>query len=152
MAVMAWFESRFLPNDSTWITLRNDVVMTRLESRFLPNDTTRVRLIFTKSPNVLLTKQLACTQKWAVFASVTHHQYWRWEGWQVPSNGPPCCGIPECLPNLSLREKPLLPVLDVFAAGWVGKRPFQGAAASLPPKMTEGLAYCSWTPRGSSQD
>jgi len=36
----------------------------------------------------------------------------------------------KCLPNLSLGEHPLLPVLDVFGSGWVVKRPFQGAAAS----------------------
>jgi len=53
----------------------------------------------------------------------------------------------QCLPNLSLREEPLLPVLDVFGAGWVWKRPFQGAATSLLPKMTEDPTYCSWTPR-----
>jgi len=57
----------------------------------------------------------------------------------------------KCLPNLSLGEHPLLPVLDVFGSGWVVKRPFQGAAASQLPKITEDAAYCSWTPRGSLQ-
>jgi len=48
-----------------------------------------------------------------------------------------------------LREQPLLPVMDVFGAGWV--HPCQDAAAFLLPKMTEDPAFCSWTPRGSPQ-
>ena len=55
----------------------------------------------------------------------------------------------KCQPNLSLREQPLLPVLDVFSVDWV--RPFQGAAASLLPRMTEDPAFCSWTLRGRLQ-
>jgi len=53
----------------------------------------------------------------------------------------------KCSLKLSLREQPLLPVVDVFSAGWVGKALFQGTVASLLPKMTQEPAYCSWTPR-----
>jgi len=47
------------------------------------------------------------------------------------------------LPNLSVREQPLLPVLDVFSAGWVEIRPSQGAAAEMLPKMTQDPASSS---------
>jgi len=39
-------------------------------------------------------------------------------------------------PNLSLREQPLLPALDVFGVGWVIKRSSHGAEAEMLPKMT----------------
>jgi len=32
-------------------------------------------------------------------------------------------------------------MLDMFSAGWVGKRPFQGALAEMLPKMTQDPAY-----------
>ena len=40
----------------------------------------------------------------------------------------------KCLQNLSLRDQPLLTVLDMLGADWVGKRPLQEAAASLLPE------------------
>ena len=40
----------------------------------------------------------------------------------------------KCQLNLSIREQPLLPVLDVFGMGCVMRRPFQGAAAEMLPK------------------
>jgi len=46
----------------------------------------------------------------------------------------------KCQPYLSLREQPPLLVLDVFSAGWVGKRLAQGAAAEMLPKMISDLA------------
>jgi len=48
----------------------------------------------------------------------------------------------KCWLNLSLREEPLLSMLDVFRPGWVSyrKRPFQGAVVSLLPRMTEYAA------------
>jgi len=49
----------------------------------------------------------------------------------------------KCLLNLSLREQPLLPVLDVFSVGSVGIHPSHGAAAELLPEMTHGPAYSS---------
>jgi len=40
-------------------------------------------------------------------------------------------------------KQPLLPVLDVFSMGWVGKRLAQGVAAEMLPKMTHKPAYSS---------
>ena len=40
----------------------------------------------------------------------------------------------KCQPNLSIREQPLLPSLDVFGMGWVMKRPSQSAAAEMLPR------------------
>jgi len=40
----------------------------------------------------------------------------------------------KCQLNLSLREQPLLPALDVFGMGWVTKHPSQGAAAEMQTK------------------
>jgi len=51
--------------------------------------------------------------------------------------------FPNCLLKLSIREQPLLPVLDVVCADWVGIRSFQRVAASLLPRMTEDPAYSS---------
>ena len=45
------------------------------------------------------------------------------------------------LPNLSIREQPLSPSLDV--SGWVIKRPSQGVAAEMLPKMTHDPTYSS---------
>jgi len=45
----------------------------------------------------------------------------------------------------------LHPVLDVFSVRWVIKRPSQGVAAEMLPKMTHDPTYSSWTPRGSLQ-
>jgi len=49
----------------------------------------------------------------------------------------------KCQLNLSLREQPLLPVLNVFGMGWVITRPSQSAAAQMLPKMTHDLTYSS---------
>jgi len=47
--------------------------------------------------------------------------HWQRGRWQVPSRGlPPVRHCLKCQPILSLREQPLLPVLDVFSVGWVG--------------------------------
>jgi len=48
----------------------------------------------------------------------------------------------KCQLNLSLREQPLLPALDVFGMGWVIKRPSQGAATKMLP-MTHDPTYSS---------
>jgi len=48
----------------------------------------------------------------------------------------------KCHLNLSLREHPLLPALDVFSMGWITKRPSQGAAAEMLPK-THDPTYSS---------
>jgi len=42
-----------------------------------------------------------------------------WGGWWVPSSDPPCCGLFECLLNLLLWEQALLPLPNMFGAGWV---------------------------------
>jgi len=49
----------------------------------------------------------------------------------------------KCQPNLSLRERPLLPALNVFGVGWVIIRPFQGVAAEMLPNMTHDPTYSS---------
>jgi len=43
--------------------------------------------------------------------------------------------------NLSLREQPLLPALDMFGMGWVIIRPSQGAAAEMLPKTHDPTCY-----------
>jgi len=50
----------------------------------------------------------------------------------------PVAAFLKCLQNLSIRKQPLLLVLDMLGAGWVGIRPSQGLL-----KMTEDPAYCS---------
>jgi len=40
-------------------------------------------------------------------------------------------------------------VLDVFSAGWVGKRLAQGVVAEMLPNVTHDPAYSSRTPMGS---
>jgi len=54
-----------------------------------------------------------------------------------------------CLPNLSTREKTLLPMLDVFGTGWI--RFLQGAAASWQPRILADPVYYSSTSRDSPQ-
>ena len=62
----------------------------------------------------------------------------------MPSRDPPCTTFAtKCQLNLSIREQPLLPVLDVFSMGWIIKRPSQGAAAEMLPKMTHDPTYCT---------
>jgi len=44
----------------------------------------------------------------------------------------PVAPFPKCLLNLSTRQQPLLPVLHVFGAGWVGIHPFWRHDRSIP--------------------
>jgi len=64
-----------------------------------------------------------------------------WGGSQVPSGGPPPSSISsECLPHLSLREQPLLPVLGAFCAGW-----YAVFKTRIPPAAENDrrVAFCS---------
>jgi len=54
----------------------------------------------------------------------------------------------KCQPNLSIREQPLLPGLDVFGMGLVVNRPSRGVEAEILPKIHDPI-NSSWTPRGS---
>jgi len=49
----------------------------------------------------------------------------------------------KCLLNLSLREQPPLPALDMLNLGWVGERLARCAAAEILPKMTHDPTYSS---------
>jgi len=70
-------------------------------------------------------------------------------GWQVPSRVPPCYDIAWNYTKPVIREQPLLPVLDVYSVGWVGKRLAQGVGAEMLPQMTHNPANARWTARCS---
>ena len=55
-----------------------ETMVTRLESCFLPIDSTRVRVTFTKSPNIWLTKQTQSVYTQEIrFFYFSDDQYWR---------------------------------------------------------------------------